>query len=264
MSTPTEAALAQQTTGPGALVEKYRDDFATVLATHINPDQWIRLVTGYLRRNPAVAKVAVANPGSFMSAVLDCASKGLVIGDTYHLVVFGSEIQGIADYTGLIEMMYRAGAVASVKAELVYAGDTFRYDPGSMERPEHQAEWFGERGEIIGGYGYAVMANGATSRVVLMGKADFEKHRAVGRGSTNSNSPWVKWYGAMCLKTLVRELNKWVPTSAEYRDEVTRATIAAETVRTEHQLPAPFLDPTDADDEFTDAELVDDADGGDE
>jgi recombination protein RecT len=62
---------------PASLVTAYRDDFATVLPSHIKPDTWVRLAVGALRRDKNLAQAAQANPGSLMVALLDAARKGL-------------------------------------------------------------------------------------------------------------------------------------------------------------------------------------------
>ncbi len=200
---------------PTSLIEKYRGDFSAVLPTHVRPDQWLRLTTGLFRRDRKLAEILQRNPASVLAALLNAARLGLEVGETYHLVPFKNEVVGIADYTGLIELMYRAGAVASVKAEVVYASDHFDFHPG-MARPNHRPEWFGERGEIIGAYAYAEMKDGATSKVVIRSKAEIDRTRATSRSAASDSSPWNQWYDRMALKTVVRELAKFVPTSAEF------------------------------------------------
>lgn len=264
--TATSQALAKQNNTPSALIEQYRNDFALVLPSHIKPDQWVRLSQGVMRRNKELARIAMANPGSFLSALLDCARLGLEPGDTYHLVAFGNEIVGIPDYTGLIELIYRTGAVSSVKAELVYENDKFRYDPGTMDRPEHSPDWFsGDRGKLIGVYAYALMTDGAVSRVVVMTIDEVERVRAVSRSSKSSSSPWVKWYDRMVLKTAIRQLVRWVPSSAEYRQQAMAALGAAEQVAAERNLPQPKTDDdlpdipeAESDADIVDAEVVED------
>lgn len=264
--TPTGAAIEQASTGPGALVKQYQGDIALVLPSHVKPEQFVRIAQGVLRRNPDLARVAQKNVGSFMTAVLDCARLGLEPGDTYHFVVYGNAITGIRDYKGEIELIGRTGQVAAVKAEVVYANDTFEYDPGTMDRPIHKADWFSDdRGQMIGVYAYAVMKNGATSRVVLMSKADIEKVRKVSRSSGSASSPWVKWTDRMWLKTAIHQLYKWVPKSPEFRMEQDRTTAALELVDPSLAPPAPDYSegpdiPAALDDEVVEGELVDDGD----
>lgn len=261
MSTETVTnAVAKQDNGPGALIKRYSGDFATVLPSHVRADTFVRLSQGLLRRNDQLRKVAEGNPGSFMSALLDCARLGLEPGETYHLVPFGNEIVGIADYKGEIELIYRAGAVSSVKAEIVYEHDEFDYNP-SMDTPHHKFDPFADdRGGMRGVYAYAVMKDGATSRVVTLGKAEIERIRSVSKTADRKDSPWQQWPDRMWLKTAVHQLQKWVPTSAEY----ITAQLAA--VQKAHQQAATKLpDPAGLVDTTTgeiihDAQIVDNDD----
>lgn len=250
MSTNTVTSAVAQRDGVTAFLTPYRADFAAVLPSHVPAEQWIRLSTSVLRRNAQLARVAQSNPGSVLAAMLDCARMGLVIGETYHLVPFGNEVVGIADYTGLIELVYRAGAVSSVKCEIVHAKDDFRYQP-SMATPDHRPDWFGDRGEMIGAYAYAVLKDGATSQVVIRSKAEIEKVRDVSRGANAKDSPWKNWPDRMWRKTVLRELVKFIPSSAEYRAELARATAEASRVSTDRSLPAPVVD------DLVDGEVVD-------
>lgn len=240
--------------GPGALVKQYESDFSLVLPSHIKVDQWVRVAQGVLRRDPKLAKAALANPGSFLSAMLRCAHLGLEPGETYHLVAFGNEVTGITDYKGEIELIYRAGEVVKVEAQVVHDNDQFDYRPGEMDRPIHSPNWFGDRGEMVGAYAYGVMRSGAVSRVVVMGREEIEKHRAVSRSANAKDSPWQKWEPAMWLKTVVKQLRNWVPSSAEYRSEMLRSEARATDVG--EALPFP-VDTLNGDD-VIDGEVVED------
>jgi recombination protein RecT len=236
--TTVSNAIAERDNTPSGLIEQYRSDFATVLPSQINADQWVRMTMGVVRRNAQLANIAQRNPGSFLAAVLDAARLGLEIGETYHLVPFGNEVVGIADYTGLIELAYRAGAVASIKVEVVHASDDFHYEPGAMDRPEHKPDWFGDRGHMIGAYAYAVFKDGGVSQVVVRSKREIEQVRDGARGSNSKDSPWKNWPDRMWRKTVLRELMKFIPTSAEYRNEQARAQAAAAQVATAPHMPA--------------------------
>lgn len=250
------SAIAERDNSPSGLIEQYRADFATVLPSQINPDQWVRMTMGVVRRNAQLASIAKRNPGSFLAAVLDAARLGLEIGDTYHLVPFGNEVVGIADYTGLIELAYRAGEVESIKCEIVCAGDHFRYEPGVMDRPEHRPDWFGDRGDMIGAYAYALLKSGATSQVVIRSKAEIEQVRDTARGANAKDSPWKNWPDRMWRKTVLRELMKFIPTSAEYRREKQRGEAEAERVASRPDMPAGVDQPQG---DVLEGEVLDDA-----
>jgi recombination protein RecT len=216
---------------PSKLIANYRSDFATIVPSHVDADAFVRVAQGVMRRaDKKLLQAAYASPASLMAALLDCAQLGLRPGDTYHLVPIGGKVVGIPDYTGEIELMYRTSVVASVKAEIVYSNDGFDYRP-DMDRPHHEVDWWaeeGERGVMVGVYAYAIFTNGATSRVVVMNKAEVYKHRDASAGHKSPESGWNKWEPAMWLKTAIKQLRKWVPTSPEYMEQALRAQNAAE------------------------------------
>lgn len=222
MTETVGSAVAKRDTGPGAMIRQYREDFTQVLPSHINGDTWIRLAQGVLRRDKNLARIAGANPASLMQALMECARLGHEPGtDSFYLIPMGGEIEGWEGYKGVIERMYRAGAVVSVKAELVKENDVFHFTP-DMDRPDHRVEWFSDRGKILGAYSYAEMQNGTTSKVVIINQQYIQQVKAMSKGSNSASSPWVKWYDQMVLKTALHRLEPFVPTSSEYREELRR------------------------------------------
>lgn len=221
------SAVAVRDTGPEAIVRQHRDDLTLVLPTHIKGETWMRLATGALRRDENLRRVAERNVGSLMNALLECARLGHEPGtEAFYLVPFGNEVQGIEGYRGIVERIYRAGAVKAVKAEVVYANDHFEYNPG-MDRPEHKPDYFGDRGAIVGAYAYGVFQDGSTSKVVVINRAYIDKVKKESKGSDRSSSPWVKWEEGMVLKTVARRLEPWVPTAVEWRNEQAPAQVEA-------------------------------------
>lgn len=239
--TVTEATgtVAKRETGGHAIVAQYAPDLKQVMPSHINRDQWIRLAQGALKKGKKVATkdgprteleiAAAANVGVFMSELINAARLGLEPGTeqfylTSRTVKGQPEILGIVGYQGYIELMYRAGAISSVVAECVYKNDRFEYTPGVDERPVHRIDWDSDdRGDLRLVYAYAIMKDGATSKVVVLNKAAIEKIKKSANGTSSQYSPWNMHPAAMWLKSAVRQLAKWVPTSAEYIREQLRA-----------------------------------------
>lgn len=259
MTESVTGAVAKRDTGPGAIIKQYSADFTQVLPSHINETAWIRLAQGVLRRDKNLAAIAQRNPGSLMQALLECARLGHEPGtESFYLVPMGGEIEGWEGYRGVVERMYRAGAVVSVKAELVKENDRFHYGP-SMTIPEHDVDWFGDRGETVGAYSYAEMLGGATSRVVVINRDYIAKVRAMSKGSDKATSPWQRWEDQMILKTVLHRLEPFVPTSSEYireklraaRDVATEVPPAAAPVDVSHMAEVHPDDP-----DYVDAEVV--------
>lgn len=273
MST-TDVATRPQSPA-AATIEQYRGDFAALLPSHVEPDTWMRLAVGCLRRDPELRKAAEANVGSFAAALADAARLGLEPAtEQFYLTprktkrAPGIEVVGIIGYQGIVELMFRAGAVQSVVAEVVREADQFDYQPGRDERPRHVIDWDSpDRGALRLVYAYAVMQGGATSKVVVLNKAQIDAIKASSASARSNYSPWTTHPEAMWLKSAVRQLRKWTPTSAEYIRERMRAArdVAAEPLGST-TLPArdlgEILDTDDnplhySDDEITDAEIVD-------
>lgn len=234
MTTASQAIEKQQDTPtPKALMRQYADSFAAVLPSHVeHPETWLRVAEAAIKKGKRLPDgrteleaAASNNVPVFLATLLDAARLGLEPGtEQYYLTprkVGGrngkTEILGIIGYQGIVELMYRAGAVASVKAEVVYGGDHFEYEPGRDERPTHRIDWDAEdRGELRLVYAFAVMANGATSKVVVLNRADMKRIKSKAQGTSSEYSPWNTDEPAMWLKSAVRQLRKWVPTSSEY------------------------------------------------
>ncbi|KAB7850192.1 recombinase RecT [Streptomyces mobaraensis] len=262
-------AVAVRENGPGALIQQYKADLAQVMPSHVKPDTFVRLAVGVLRRDKNLALAASNNPVALMGALMDAAQLGLTPGtEQFYLVPRKSrgrlEIQGIRGYQGEIELIYRAGAVSSVIVEVVRQADVFRYSPGRDERPHHDIDWdASDRGPLRLVYAYAVMKDGATSKVVVLNRAQVEAAKALSQGSDSPYSPWQKHEEAMWMKTAAHRLTKWVPTSAEYMREQLRA--HAEVAAEQRPAQAVHSGPDRLDDEDGPivAEFVDDeAEGG--
>ncbi|MFF2502139.1 recombinase RecT [Streptomyces sp. NPDC058067] len=254
-------AIATRDNNAEAVVRQHKDDLTLVLPSHVKGETWMRLAYGALRSNQQLMQTATRNPGSLMTALQECARLGHEPGtESFYLVPFGNEVQGIEGYRGVVERIYRAGAVKAVKAEVVHQNDHFEYSP-DMDRPVHKPDYFGDRGPIVGAYAYGVFADGSTSKVVVINRAYIDKVKKESKGSSRSDSPWVKWEESMVLKTVAKRLEPWVPSSTEWRREQLRAEHEATVDRpaTRIAVPEPAAAPQhDPDDEGPiEGELVD-------
>lgn len=243
-------AVEKREQGPGVMVAQYAESFQQVLPSHIKPETFVRLSQGILRRDEKLLAAATRNPNSLFASLLECARLGHEPGtDAFALVPVGGEVQGWEQYQGVIERIYRAGAVRSVKAEVVRKNDPYRFKRATMRVPDHDPDDFASeavRGPLVGVYAYAEMVDGSFSRVVVMSKDTVMKHRAMSKNAGGADSPWKKWEESMWLKCAVHELEKWVPTSSEYRREQLRA--AAEMRRDPGTgLPATMVQPVSFD-----------------
>ncbi|MCX5158132.1 recombinase RecT [Streptomyces sp. NBC_00264] len=243
-------AIATRDNGPAAQIEAYRDEYAALVPSHVNADQWIRLAVGAIRGNEDLMEAAQNDVGVFLRELKTAARLGLEPGtEQFYLTARKSKahgysliIKGIVGYQGIVELIYRAGAVSTVIVEAVRERDTFRYVPGRDDRPVHEIDWFGaDRGPLVGVYAYAVMKDGAVSKVVVLNRQRIAEIRAKSDSKDSKYSPWQTNEESMWLKSAVRQLAKWVPTSAEYMREQLRAQaeVAGELAATPFAADAP-------------------------
>ncbi len=213
-------AVEQVTAAPNMIVQMSAE-FAKILPAHIGEEKFTRWALTLLKR-PDLAIVAQTDAGrlSIISALMDCASLGLEPGRTYHLVPFKGTVTGITDYKGEVELIWRA-VQRPVIAQLVRAEDKFA-PRGANVPPFHEADYWGKRGPVVGGYAYVDYGNDLHSQVIHMPESSdepdvdsFLKHH----GKAPSKNVWDEWPEAMRLKTLVHQLRKWVPWSAEVRQQ---------------------------------------------
>ena len=225
-SVSTAVAQRQKEDQVVGWLRRQQDDIAMAAASHVKPSAIVRVTQGALRRNEKLAAAAVANPQSLLYALLDCARLGHEPDtDDYYLVPFANEVTGIEGYKGIIERMFRAGGVSSVVAQVVRQHDRYA-SRGENTPPLHEYDDFAtadERGPMRGAYAYAIFPDGTCSQVIRMGKAEIMEHKAKSRGAHKPDSPWQQWEPSMWKKTVLRALEPYVPTSAEYRNVVAAA-----------------------------------------
>lgn len=229
-----------------------KNHFAAVLPDHIDVKSFLGTAAAALYADPDLMAAAEANPDSLIIALMTCASLGHRPGTKEYYLLWRRikgkpTVQGLEGYQGIIERMYRSGAVKKVVVREVCAKDHFSYVEGIDRCPIHVisdhrgdtgADFFGEhgardRGPMVGVYAYAVLDSGAVSRVVLLTRDDVMAARENSDAKDSQYSPWNRLDAgkdhpefkgrSMWWKTAARRLEPWVPTSAEYRREKFRA-----------------------------------------
>jgi recombinational DNA repair protein RecT len=210
--TETVAQAAELATVAPRMLDETR--WADVLPAHIGPAKFQRWALGIMQK-PDLMEVARTPMGqlSIVTAFLDAATLGLEPGREYHLVPYKGVVKGITDYKGEVKLIWNA-VQRPVIASLVYSKDDFAMTCANIP-PRHEADWFAEegRGTIRGGYAYVDYGGGLYSLVIRMTEAEFLKHKA----KAQTKNVWDEWPEAMRLKTLVHQLRKWTPWSADVR-----------------------------------------------
>lgn len=198
------------------LIQRMRPEIARALPNQMNPDRMARIATTVIRQTPILAR---CTPESFLGALLTASQLGLEpgpIGEAY-LVPFRDgrsgdyQCQFIPGYRGLIKLARNSGQLKDIWAEVVFSNDTFRYSLGLHRDLVHEPA-AGERGKPVAVYAAAQLVDGGTPFVVMT-VDEVEAIRA--RSKASKNGPWVTDWAAMAKKTVVKQLMKWLPLSAE-------------------------------------------------
>lgn len=218
-----------QVAGEGQLVQllgTMGPQLARALPRHVTPDRMSRVVLTALRTTP---KLHLCTAPSFLGAVMSCAQLGLEpntpLGHAWLIPRKNAKLSAraghdvylctlIIGYQGQIELSYRSGLVRGVNAVVVREGDAFDYEFGLEPKLRHKpsSEPDREKRAITHVYAVSRMKDGEPLFGVLT-RPQIEVRRA--RSGSPNEGPWVTDYEAMCAKTAVRALWRWMPKSAE-------------------------------------------------
>lgn len=283
-ATTVTQAVATREADAVSLMWGRRTRFAAVLPDSIDVKSFLGTAAGALYADEDLLAAATAYPDSLIVTLMRCASLGHRPGtDEFYLHIRKGKVAGTEGYRGVIERMYRSGAVRKVVVREVCANDRFRYTEGVDDKPVHEiggrgttgADFFGKdgsrnRGAMVGVYAYAELTTGAVSRVVVMDRDDVMAARESSDAKDSKYSPWNRLDGgkdhpeltgrSMWWKTAAKRLEPWVPTSAEYRREQLRAAAVASdlaAVRGNGGAPPAPAAAAVPDTEIADAEIVD-------
>lgn len=200
--------------------EAVKDQLTKVATKHLTAEKLLRLVTGEVRKTPALAKCDVA---SVMRCVMEAARLGLQPGGAlgqFYIVPYGNQATPIVGYRGLITLARRSGKIRRLEAHVVYEADVFQVRYGTDPGLTHEPSMAANRGEIIAAYMVVQMA-GNSVQVEVMTRAEIEAIRDRSRAS--KNGPWVTDFAEMCRKTVVRRGCKYLPMDTEESAPLARA-----------------------------------------
>ena len=210
-------------------------------------ERFTRICLTAMRQTP---KLAQCEPASILGAMMTCAQLNLEPNTPQglaYLIPYGRECQFQVGYKGLMQLMYRSGAIASFNADVVYRQEVeqglFEYESGISPRISHKIDLLnpeartGKPEDVIAAYAAVVLKTGEPI-VRLVTKMEIDQARALNRG----NSPaWRDHYAAMAIKTAIKRLSAWLPVTkvadAFAAEEATAA--PAEAVVEQEKKPAP-------------------------
>lgn len=260
MTTPTSitgAVAVRDETAPASLIQRRKQDFFSVLPSQVVDHVWLRLAESAVNKTPELRSAAQRDPGALMRALMDCARLGHEPGtDRFYLVPVGGRIEGWESYKGVIQRILNSGNYRKVVAEVVYEGETFKFNPNRDELPDHEIDWMARaNGKPLMSYAYALHHDGTATRVAVADPGHIAKVRAAAKGASSPKSPWNQWPDDMYAKCAVKRLEAYVSTSNE--DRRAKVSTIVERVEVGELSEAPARDEPIVEEHTEDAEFYD-------
>lgn len=228
---------AKRPLGIDDMIRNAAGQLKMALPQHMSADRIVRIALTTLRMNP---KLYECDPKSFLAALFQSAQLGLepnLNGEAW-LIPYSVKGKMMVQFQvgayGLVKLFWNHQNSVSLQVERVYSNDQFTYDLGACEL-SHKPPMFGQpRGEVIGYYAYAQLANGGRQLKVLsksealdFGKK-FSKCWDKQANDFKDYTPWKEHFDAMAMKTVLKQLMKLLPKSIE----IQKALAMDETVKT--------------------------------
>lgn len=208
--TGTAVATSPKQTIAELLTSK-ADRITPFLPKGVEIDRVIAAAQIAMQKNPALMQ---CTPQSMVLAVAKIQQWGLEIGDTAHLVPFGKDCVPIADYKGLVQLIWQSKVVRNVECRPVYEKEHFRVeyglDPLLEHIPLHRTL---ERGKLSGAYVIFFLPFGART-FLFMGIEDVDAIRKK-HSKQWKDGECPAWYA---MKTCIRQGVKLLPKDPRLAD----------------------------------------------
>jgi recombination protein RecT len=154
---------------------------------------------------------------SLVNAIANVAMTGLSLNPELrlgYLIPRKGKVYFQSSYMGKVELLIRSGMVKDIYAKLVYENDTFEVDGDIITgKPIHKANYFGDRGKVIGGYYVAKLVNGEVKWDTMPMRQILEAKKRSEAVKADKTSPWDTDEEEMMRKTIINWAFKFIPKS---------------------------------------------------
>lgn len=202
-----EAGLTDALKNTGVSTTRFLTVAKTALQTHKDKD-----------------RLEKANRQTLFLAIKKCAADGLMPdGREAALVVMNNKIgenkfELQVEYwpmvQGLVKLMRNSGEVDDIDAFIVYEKDRFSFKAGKDKMPDHDADWFGDRGKPIGVWSFVKLKGGET-KVAMLTKDRIDRIASRSKMSKNYSIIEGKDWEEFWKKAGIRNVSKYAPKSSQ-------------------------------------------------
>lgn len=195
--------------------DQVKSQLAMVLPKHLTPERMARVACTAILKTP---KLADCQPESLLSALMLCSQVGLEPdGRNAHMIPYGTQVQVIFDYKGLISLARRNG-IANIATDVVCENDAFEWNRSADGLHfKHEINWREPRGQMYAAF--VIWKDCEQFDGECMTRDEIEAIRK--RSKAGSSGPWVTDFNEMAKKTVVRRASKKWPLDPEAASAMT-------------------------------------------
>jgi phage RecT family recombinase len=186
----------------------------------IGADEFKKEVSFAIQAANSNDMLAQASAGSVAKAVFNLAITGLSLNPVKKLAyLVPKRIGGVWEavlfpsYQGLVKLITDTGMVTKIVAHVVYDGDEFDIEYGSVPKVVHRPKFKSK--DIIAVYAVAQLATGE-SQVEAMPKFEIDEIMQRSDSGKNGKGPWMTDYPEMARKTVLRRIFKYLPKTDKF------------------------------------------------
>ena len=200
------------------LLDDNEPQIKAAIGSAIDVVHFSRVVLTEVRKNP---KLAQCTQASFLGSVMMAAQLRLQFNlqqaylvPYYNNSIKSYECQLQIGYLGMIDLYYRHPLALGIDPRIVYENDEFEVLLGTDRAVIHKITK-GNRGNPIGYYATVELKNGFKT-FAFASKEEVESHRnKYAQGWENPRSAWNIAFDEMALKTVIKNVLKYIPRNIE-------------------------------------------------
>jgi len=203
------------------MLARMKPQFEMALPRHMTAERLMRISVTACQKNP---KLLDCTPKSVFAALMTAAQVGLepdgTLGRAYLIPRKNNRNNGALEanfqigYQGLLDLCYRTGDIASVRADVVRKGDHILFEKGLNEKLEHREGKDNFDAEITHVYAIIRTQSGGVFWDVWQAEK-VEAHRRRFSKDGREDSVWNTDWASMAKKTLLISVMKYAPKSIE-------------------------------------------------
>lgn len=232
----------------------------SIVPKHMTPERLARITLTAISRTPKLAECTPASIVGAVMNCATLGLEPNLIGHAYMVPFWNGkantmECQFQIGYKGQIDLIRRTGDVAKIGAETVYENDLFVYVKGEDKRMVHitfdmlhlledfhadkdstmldrmivqaynalKKRQPKDQGKPVRYYSTYILKDGSFDFVTMTAEQCLAHAQKFSKSKYNGalTGPWAEHFDAMCKKTCIKEMAKYMPISIEIQEKLT-------------------------------------------